>query len=133
MNSVKSKMFFYPSWMKYAGMALIVFAIGIFVSRIVQFGITDLVGFSTPLAFGLMMIFFSKERVMDERNIYFKFKSIAISVPITAVLVSAYNYTKNFKGYSIGTDSWYSISAFESLSIMLLIAIAHYYYMKYIN
>ncbi|WP_341226655.1 hypothetical protein [uncultured Arcticibacterium sp.] len=128
MSTTKSQIFFYPSWVKFAGLALIVLAIGIFVFRIAQYGITDVVGLSAPVAFGLMMVFFSKEKIMDERCVFLKFKALAVSLPVTAVLVSAYNYSKNFNGYSIETDSWFSVSAFEALSVLLIIAIVHFYY-----
>ncbi len=130
MNTSKNLNFTYPFWIKILGVILILTGLGVFLFRSNVYEIEDFIGFSSPLSFGLMMIFFSKERVTDERTIYLKFKSLALAVPLAAILASIYNYSKNFKAYRINIDNWYSISAFEYLSITMLIALVTFHFLK---
>jgi multisubunit Na+/H+ antiporter MnhB subunit len=90
----------------------------------------DFAGLSFPVAMGLIMIFFSREKVYDERIAYLKFRSLAAAVPLGALVAMLINYVQNYEGYSIETDSWYSISAFEYLSITLIIAIGWFQYLR---
>lgn len=126
-----SPIFVYPNWMKIVGVAMILGAILIFIYRITSFKIFDLAGASFPIAFGLILIFFSREKDSDERTVYLKFKALALGVPMAAVIVMIINYYYNFEGYSIETDSWYSISAFEYLSLALVLSLASFHYLKY--
>lgn len=126
-----SPVFIYPSGMKFLGLAMIFFAILIFVYRITTYNIMDTAGASFPIAFGLILIFFSREKDQDERTVYLKFKALALGVPLAAVITMGINYLHNFNGYSIETDSWYSISAFEYLTVALLLALVSFYYLRY--
>lgn len=122
--------FMYPYWTKTLGLVLIFVAIIFFVFRITQYEIIDIAGASFPVAMGLIMIFFSKEKAFDERIAHLKFKSLAVAVPVAAVVAMLINYFQNYNGYTVGTNSWYSISAFEYLSITLTIAIGYFQYLK---
>lgn len=124
-----SSIFPYPHALKILGIAMIGFAVFMFVYRIMAYNIRDIAGASFPVAFGLILIFFSKEKEFDERTVYLKFKALAIGVPVAAAIVMLINYYFNF-GYSVETDRWYSISAFEYLSIALLFALAWFHYLK---
>lgn len=126
-----SSIFIYPNKMKILGLVMIFLAIIVFMHRITTYAIVDVSAASFPIAFGLIMIFFSKEKDSDERTVYLKFKALALGVPLAAVIAMAINYGYNFKGYSIETDSWYSISAFEYLTLALLLALACFHYLKY--
>ncbi len=121
----------YPYWGRILGMVFIVAGIVIFLKRVFQYGIFDLSGASLPIGFGLMMVFFSKEKDFDERIAYLKFKALAVAVPVATILTMLINYSQNFQDYSIETDTWFSISAFEFLSIVLIIAIGWFYYLRY--
>ena len=121
----------YPRWTKWIGWALILWAVSFFLYRSLHYGVVDVVGASFPVAMGLILIFFSREKEFDERIVYLKFKSLALSVPMTAILVSLINYSRNFSSYSVETDSWYSISAFEFLSITLIVSIGLFHYLRY--
>lgn len=123
--------FIYPFWGKIVGSIIIFIGIIIFLHRIIEYDIFDLSGGSFPVAIGLMMIFFSKEKDYDERIAYLKFKSLAAAVPVAGMITVLINYLENFNGYSIGTDSWYSISAFEYLTITMAIAIGWFHILKY--
>jgi hypothetical protein len=125
-----SSIFIYPNQMKIFGVLMILAAILIFVYRITTYGIVDFAGASFPVAFGLIMIFFSREKDFDERTVYLKFKALALGVPIAAIIVMGINYYYNFKGYSIETDNWYSISAFEYLTLALLLSLGWFYYLR---
>lgn len=130
MKKNNSSFYMYPIWFKPLGFMLLVLAVSIFLYRIHIFDITDFSGASFPFSMGLMLIFFAREKVTDERVIFLKIKSLAIAVPIAAFATQLINYSQNYKGYSVKTNSWFSISAFEFLSITLLIALGIYYYLK---
>jgi hypothetical protein len=122
--------FIYPYWFRFLGLVVILGGILIFFNRASKYDIVDLAGGSFPMAMGLMFIFFSKEKSFDERIAYLKFKALAFAIPVAATVVMAINYSKNFGGYSIETDSWYSISAFEYLSIALALALGWFHFLK---
>ncbi|WP_149274649.1 hypothetical protein [Pareuzebyella sediminis] len=130
MKKSMSSIFIYPHQFKFVGILLIILALITFLYRIVTYDIVDLTGASLPVASGLALIFFSKDKDFDERIIYLKFKSLAIGVPGAAIIVMLINYYYNFNGYSVETNSWYSISAFEYLTIALGMALGCYYYFK---
>ena len=122
--------FIYPRWSKLLGVIIIMIGIIIFLHRMFEYGIVDFAGGSFPVAIGLMIFFFSKEKDFDERTAYLKFKALASAIPVAAVITMVINYIKNFNGYSIETDSWFSISAFEYLSLTLAISIVWFQYLK---
>ena len=122
--------FIYPYWMKFLGLGLIILGLVFFVNRILTYDIFDLASFSSPAAFGFIFIFFSKEIDQDERIVYLKYKALAFSIPATAFVISLINYYFNFNGYSIETDSWYSISAFEYLTLALIFGQLFFYVLK---
>ncbi|MEQ8473614.1 MAG: hypothetical protein RIC35_20620 [Marinoscillum sp.] len=122
--------FTYPHWGRALGLIIIAMGIAIFTYRIIEFGIVDLHGASFPFAMGLMIIFFSRQRDFDERIAYLKFKSLAASIPLAAIIAMLINYSQNFVEYSIETDSWFSISAFQYLSIVMILALGWFHYLK---
>lgn len=126
-----SSIFVYPNKMKILGVIMIFLAVIIFIHRMTTYSIVDISAASFPIAFGLILIFFSKEKDSDERTVYLKFKALALGVPLAAVVAMVINYAYNFRGYSIETDSWYSISAFEYLTLALAFALACFHYLKY--
>jgi hypothetical protein len=130
MKNSTSSLFIYPYWAKFFGYGIVLFAVITFIYRFSVYGIFDLAAFSLPFSFGLIALFFSKERENDERVVYLKFRSLAIAVPLAAVVVSLINYAVNFSNYNFETDSWFSISAFEYLSISLVFAIAIFHFLK---
>ena len=123
--------FIYPQWAKVLGAFFLLFALGGFFYRISQYDVFDLAGASFPFAMGLMLIFFSREKMVDERIAYLKFKALATAIPIAGLITMLINYRFNYAGYSIQTDSWFSISAFEFLSIALLLAIGNFYWLQH--
>ena len=130
MKKANIPIFLYPFWGKYAGLLIILFGFVVFFYRIIQYDIFDLTGVSFPVAIGLMMVFFTKEKDFDERVAYLKFKSLATAVPVAAIITMLVNYIENFSNYSIETDFWFSISAFEYLSIVLVIALGWFHFLK---
>jgi len=130
MKKMASAPFIYPYWFRFLGLIVILVGMTVFLTRLYKYEIVDLSAAGFPVAMGLMFIFFSKEKTFDERIAYLKFKSLAVAVPVSAIIVMLINYSKNYGGYSIETDSWYSISAFEYLAIMLSLAIGWFQYLK---
>ncbi len=131
MNKSITPTFMYPGWFRILGIILILAGILVFVRRVVTYDIVDFAGGSFPVAMGLMMIFFAREKDFDERIAFLKLKALAAAIPIAAFITMGINYLENFEGYSIETESWFSISAFECLTITLLIAIGWFQYLKF--
>ncbi|MGR3811338.1 hypothetical protein [Jiulongibacter sp. NS-SX5] len=128
---MRNYVFHYPHYFRYFGLILLALSIGIFLYRLSEFGIFDLTAFSTPAAFSLVFIYFSKEKMNDERVVLLKFKALALAIPIAGLIFALLDYSVNFDGYSIETDSWYSHSAFEYLTLALLLAYGIFQFLKF--
>jgi len=84
---------------------------------------------SAAIAAGLMMIFFSKEPIDDERVQDLKLKAVnaafsvsfALTLIINWLLNREFDITRDFNG-AIGT--WRSISAFDLITLSMVIALA---------
>ncbi|SDJ98885.1 hypothetical protein SAMN05421823_101594 [Catalinimonas alkaloidigena] len=130
MKKSQSFLFVYPYWAKWLGAASILFGLIVFLYRVLHYEIVDIRGGSFPVAIGLTLIFFSREKTFDERIVFLKFKALAMAVPLAVAITMLINYSYNFEGYSIETDSWFSISAFEYLTIALLVALGWFHYLR---
>ncbi len=123
--------FQYPYGFRYFGFGLMILSIVILAYRYFQFEILDLTSFCTPFAFALMFVFFAKEEINDERIVQLKFKALSQGIPIAALIFSGLDYLVNFHGYSIETDSWFTHSAFEYLSVAFLLSLSIFEFLKW--
>jgi hypothetical protein len=90
---------------------------------------------SAAIAAGLMMIFFSKEPINDERVQDLKLKAVnaAFSVSFTLTLIlnwllnREFDITRDFNG---ATGVWRSISAFDLIIMTMAIALAVFHYWR---
>ena len=93
---------------------------------------------SAAIAAGLMMIFFSKEPINDERVQDLKLKAVnaAFSVSFTLTLIvnwllnREFDITRDFNGV---TGDWRSISAFDLIILSMVIAIALFHYWRFLD
>jgi len=90
---------------------------------------------SAAVAAGLMVIFFSKERVHDERVQDLKLKAVhtAFSVSFTITLIvngflnRDFDATRDFEGT---TAAWRSITAFDLIILTMIVALALFSYWR---
>ena len=91
---------------------------------------------SAAIAAGLMMIFFSKEPINDERVQDLKLKAVnaAFSVSFTLTLIinwllnREFDITHDFNG---AAGDWRSISAFDLIILSMVIALALFHYWRF--
>jgi len=90
---------------------------------------------SAALAAGLMMIFFSKEAIHDERVQALKLTAVnaAFSVSFTLTLIVNWFLNRDFditRDFDGATGTWRSISAFDLIIVTMTIALALFHYWR---
>lgn len=90
---------------------------------------------SAAIAAGLMMIFFSKEPVDDERVQDLKLKAVnaAFSVSFTLTLIVNWLFNRRFdvtRDFDGTTGVWRSISAFDLIILMMASALGLFHYWR---
>jgi hypothetical protein len=94
---------------------------------------------SAALAGGLMMVFFSREAIHDERvdNLKLRAVSTAFSVSFALTLVLNWLLNRNFDPSrdfdSTGPVAWRSISAFDLIVVTMAIALALFHYWRRVD
>jgi hypothetical protein len=91
---------------------------------------------SAAVAGGLMMVFFSKEPIHDERVQDLKLKAVsaAFSVGFTLTLILNWFLNRDFdvtRDFSGATGAWRSISAFDLIIVTMVIALALFHYWRF--
>ena len=91
---------------------------------------------SAAVAGGLMMIFFSRERIHDERvqDLKLKALSAAFSVSFTLTLIVNWFLNRDFhldRDFDGTTGVWRSISAFDLIVLTMVVALALFHYWRY--
>jgi hypothetical protein len=90
---------------------------------------------SAAVAAGLMLAFFSKERVDDERvqDLKLKALSAAFSVSFTLTLILNWLLNRDFdvrRDFDGATGVWRSISAFDLIIVTMGVALALFHYWR---
>jgi hypothetical protein len=90
---------------------------------------------SAAVAAGLMLVFFSKERVDDERVQELKLKALsaAFSVSFTLTLILNWFLNRDFdirRDFDGTTGIWRSISAFDLIILTMGVALALFHYWR---
>jgi hypothetical protein len=90
---------------------------------------------SAAIAAGLMMIFFSKEPINDERVQDLKLKAVnaAFSLSFTLTLIINWLLNRDFditRDFNAPTMVWRSISAFDLIVLTMVIALALFHYWR---
>jgi len=91
---------------------------------------------SAAIAGGLMMIFFSRERIHDERvqDLKLKALSAAFSVSFTLTLIVNWFLNRDFhpgRDFDSATGVWRSISAFDLIVLTMVVALALFHYWRF--
>jgi hypothetical protein len=91
---------------------------------------------SAAVAGGLMMIFFSRERIHDERVQDLKLKALsgAFSVSFTLTLIVNWFLNRDFhpgRDFDGATGVWRSISAFDLIVLTMVVALALFHYWRF--
>jgi hypothetical protein len=90
---------------------------------------------SPAIAAGLMMIFFAKEPVHDERIQDLKLKALsgAFSVSFTLALIFNWFLNRDFditRGFEGATGAWRSLSAFDLIILTMAVALGLFHYWR---
>lgn len=90
---------------------------------------------SAAIAAGLMMIFFSKEAINDERvqDLQLKAVNAAFSVSFTITLIVNWFLNRDFdvtRDFGSATGPWRSISAFDLIIVTMVVALALFRYWR---
>jgi hypothetical protein len=91
---------------------------------------------SAAIAAGLMMIFFSKESINDERVQGLKLRAVtaAFSVSFTITLMINWLLNRDFditRDFDGATGVWRSISAFDLIILTMAIALTLFHYWRW--
>jgi len=122
--------FSYAYKMKIIGILCILWGFYSFFSKYWRYQLLDINLIAGLCCWGLIFIFFSKEKTDDERIHHLKFQALTWAVPVGFFITHLINY---FFLSSQEPDSGkliQSLSAYESLGIILLLALALFYYLK---
>jgi hypothetical protein len=91
---------------------------------------------SAAVAAGLMMIFFSRERIHDERVQDLKFKALNAAFPVSFTLTLIVNWFLNRdfdarRDFDGVTGTLRSISAFDLIVLTMVVALALFHYWRF--
>lgn len=128
---MKQNPFPYSYWMKKLGMLIILAGIVSFIRQYYNKDIFDFNELAVGLSWGLIFIFFSKEKTDDEMIRSLKFKALALAVIAGFSLTHLYNYLFLNWRFQRANDVILSISAYQFLALTLSIATVCFYYMKH--
>ena len=111
--------FMYPAITKIAGIVLIVFALAGLAYRYYREFAFDFAIPSQLISLGLIFIFFSRDKIDDERIHQFKFRALTAGFFASYMWLYAFNYFGH------------SLSAYDFVVLALGLATVIFYYMRY--
>ena len=120
----------YSYWTKILGLAIIIAGIVSFFLQHHKKGVYDFNELAVGLSWGLVFIFFSRERTDDEMVRSLKFKALAIAIIVAFSITHLYNYLFLNWRLERPDDIILSISAYQFLALTLMIATGYFYYLK---
>jgi hypothetical protein len=121
----------YPAWTRTAALILIfVWAPFVFLRKLLAFDIFDIEVITEPICVGMIILFFSKEKVDDERIHYLKFRALAFAAINSAILCWVMTKLLFNWDYSVSTDKLYPMSASMYIILMISLAYARLFYLK---
>lgn len=128
---MKENSFPYSYWTKTLGVLIIIAGIVGFFWQYHKKEIYDFNELAVGLSWGLVFIFFSRERTDDEMIRSLKFKALAMAVIVAFSLTHLYNYVFLNWRLKRAHDIILSISAYQFLALTLVIATGYFYYLKH--
>lgn len=120
----------YSYWTKILGVAIIIAGILSFFLQHHKKGVYDFNELAVGLSWGLVFIFFSREKTDDEMVRSLKFKALAIAIIVAFSITHLYNYLFLNWRLERPDDIILSISAYQFLALTLMIATGYFYYLK---
>ncbi|MEI9946073.1 MAG: hypothetical protein WDN26_17855 [Chitinophagaceae bacterium] len=127
---MKQNSFPYSYWTKILGLLVIIAGIISFFLKYNRKGIFDLNELAIGFSWGLVFIFFSKERTDDEMIQGLKFKALTRAIIVAFFITHLYNYIFLNWRFKREHDIILSISAYQFLALTLIIATGSFYYLK---
>ena len=112
---LRAHTFIFPRIMKIVGCLMILFALIIMLLVYIRKGVLDFVIPAGVVGPGLMMIFFSREKIDDERIHQLKFRSLV------AGFVAAY----------LLTIGWHTMTSHDFVVLALTISLTAFYYLRF--
>ena len=90
---------------------------------------------SSAIAAGLMLVFFSREKIDDERVQDLKLKAVSsgFSVAFALTLIVNWLLNRDFdirRDFDSATSTWRSISAFDLMALIMVIALGLFHYWR---
>lgn len=128
---MKQNSFPYSYWTKILGLLIIIAGIVSFFQQYNKKGIFDLNELAIGFSWGLVFIFFSKEKTDDEMIQSLKFKALARAIIVAFSITHLYNYIFLNWRFNRENDMILSISAYQFLAFTLMIATGSFYYLKH--
>ena len=120
----------YSYWTKILGLAIVIAGIVSFFLQHHKKGVYDFNELAVGLSWGLVFIFFSREKTDDEMVRSLKFKALAIAIIVAFSITHLYNYLFLNWRLERPDDIILSISAYQFLALTLMIATGYFYYLK---
>jgi hypothetical protein len=125
--------FAYSYHLKIVGILLILWGMYSFIANYWLHQIADLNLLTGLSSWGLVFIFFSKEKVDDERIHQMKFQALTWALPVGLFVTHLINYFFLSQQEPDSDKLYQSISAYQSLVIILLLAVSLFHYLKRVN
>jgi hypothetical protein len=119
--------------MKIVGILLICWGIYSFSSKYRQLHLVDLNLLAGLSCWGLVFIFFSKEKIDDERIHQLKFQALTWAVPTGLFITHLINYIFLTTPESNAAGLFESIPAYHSIVMILLLSLGLFHYLKHNN
>ncbi len=125
--------FTYSHKMKLVGLLLMLWGVYSFLSKYWRSDIADLNLIAGVWCWGLVFIFFSREKNDDERIHQLKFQALTWALPVGLFITHLVNYLFLSVQEPDSGKPIESISAYPSLALILLLALGVFHYLKYRN
>jgi hypothetical protein len=116
---------------KILGIVIIMAGVVMFFLKYARKGIFDFNELAIGFSWGLVFVFFSKERTDDEMMQGLKFRALARAIVTSFFATHIYNYLFLNWRFERPDGIILSISAYQFLAITLVVATALFYYMKH--
>ncbi|HRP58516.1 hypothetical protein [Agriterribacter sp.] len=128
---MKQSSFPYSYWVKILGLLIIIAGVISFFRQYHKKGILDTNELAVGLSWGLVFIFFSKERTDDEMMHGLKFKALTRAIIVAFSITHLYNYLFLNWRFRREYDVILSVSAYQFLALTLIIATISFHYLKH--
>lgn len=120
----------YSYWTKILGLVIMLAGVFSFFQKYHKKGIFDFNELAVGASWGLLFIFFSKEKTDDEMIQSLKFRALTWAIALAFFATHLYNYLYLNWYYKRDTDIILSISAYQFLALTLSIATVYFYFLK---